>query len=149
MERHRADPLDAAAGTTSERGGGEVNKWMTAARRTTTGQGHASRRKVPGTMNAMERQWFEVLQTYCGVAAIEYERVTFKLADDTRYTPDFYVLRESGTVEFYECKGFMEDHARVKVKVAADMFPEFAFFLVVRKTKKQGGGWDVKRVGTT
>lgn len=58
-----------------------------------------------------------------------YERVTLKLADDTRYTPDFYVLELDGSVSLIEVKGFMRDDALVKLKVAATQFPEFRFYL--------------------
>ena len=59
-----------------------------------------------------------------------YERLTLKLADDTRYTPDFYVLYPDGTVQLIETKGFMRDDARVKLRVAATQYPEFEFILV-------------------
>jgi len=41
-------------------------------------------------------------------------------------------------IELHETKGFMRDDAAVKLKVAADKFPEFLFVLV-KKIKKQ---WD-------
>jgi hypothetical protein len=72
-----------------------------------------------------------------------YERVTFKLADDTRYTPDFLVLMPDNTMHFHETKGFMRDDANVKIKVAASMFPFFGFTLVTRK----GGEWILKEIG--
>ena len=59
-----------------------------------------------------------------------FEAITLKLAFDTRYTPDFYVLYPSGNAVFYETKGFMRDDANVKLKVAARQFPEFCFVLV-------------------
>ncbi len=111
-------------------------------------RGRPGRRKQPGEMNGLERAFHEATQNWVGIAALEYERITLKLAHDTRYTPDFYMLRETGTIQFYECKGFMEDHARVKIKVAAEMFPEFEFYLVRRRKKADGGGWDIQRVGT-
>ena len=111
------------------------------------GLGKAARRKAPGTMNGMERAFYETMKSWAGIAAVEYEAVTFKLAPDTRYTPDFYVLRDSGTIQFYECKGFEFQHSMVKVKVAAARFPEFEFFMVRRIAKKHGGGWDIKLIG--
>lgn len=70
-----------------------------------------------------------------------FEAVTLKLADDTRYTPDFAVLLADMTIEMHEVKGFWRDDARVKIKVAAAMFP-FRFFAV---KKEKGGAWDVER----
>lgn len=58
-----------------------------------------------------------------------YERLTLKLADDTRYTPDFYVLELDGSISLIEYKGFMRDDALVKLKVAATEFPEYRFYL--------------------
>ena len=65
-----------------------------------------------------------------------YERVTLKLADDTRYTPDFYVLELDGSVSLIEVKGFMRDDALVKLKVAASQFPEFRFYLYQKGVTK-------------
>jgi hypothetical protein len=56
-----------------------------------------------------------------------YEAVTLKLAADTRYTPDFMVMEDDGTITFVECKGFWRDDAKVKIKVAAEMYPMFRF----------------------
>lgn len=69
-----------------------------------------------------------------------YEGITLKLADDTRYTPDFVVQALSGQIELHECKGFWRDDARVKIKVAAKMFP-FRFLAV---TREKAGGWKVE-----
>lgn len=74
------------------------------------------------------------------LAAWYFERFTFKLADDTRYTPDFCVIEPDGTVVFHETKGFWRDDAYVKIKVAADMFP-FRFVAFEKVPKKGGGGW--------
>lgn len=61
-----------------------------------------------------------------------YEKITLKLADDTRYTPDFVIVHLDGMLECVETKGFMRDDAHVKVKVAAAQFP-FRFTLVDKK----------------
>lgn len=69
-----------------------------------------------------------------------YERVTLKLADDTRYTPDFWVLELDGSVSIIEVKGFFREDALVKLKVAASQFPEFRFYLFQKGTTKPIGG---------
>lgn len=46
-------------------------------------------------------------------------------------------------MELHEVKGFWQDDARAKIKIAAAMFP-FRFFAVKVKTKREGGGWDVE-----
>jgi hypothetical protein len=76
----------------------------------------------------------------------KYEPVTFRLADDTRYTPDFWVLRKDGTLEFHETKGFMRPQARIRLMVAAAQFPEFRFFLVTRPTVKSP--WKIEEMKT-
>jgi hypothetical protein len=75
-----------------------------------------------------------------------FESYTFKLADATRYTPDFAVMLASGVMEFHEVKGFWMDDARVKIKVAADRFPH-PFVAVKPIAKKNGGGWERETFG--
>ena len=97
------------------------------------------------SMNKTEAEYAGRLQ--CDLMTREilwfrYEGVTLKLADDTRYTPDFAVLRSDGTLEMHEVKGgFMRDDSWVKLKVAAEQFP-FQFILA----RKQKGEWHVKQV---
>ncbi len=114
-------------------------------------KGRTARRDA-GTMNGLEKRYagdiLAIRKAAGEIADWWYESVTLKLAPDTRYTPDFMVQLADGTLEFHECKGFMEDHAAVKLKVAATLFPH-KFVLVRRLTKKQGGGWDIKEVGQT
>ena len=104
-------------------------------------------RRTPGTMNGLEAKYAATLtidQASGAIVGYWFEAVTLKLAPDTRYTPDFMVLHNDGTLEFREVKGFMEDDAWVKLKVAADKFPIFRFTLIRQKLKRDGGGWDVK-----
>ncbi|GGO89088.1 hypothetical protein GCM10011348_46020 [Marinobacterium nitratireducens] len=63
-----------------------------------------------------------------------FEAVKLRLADRTFYTPDFQVVNdETGEIELHEVKGYWEDDARVKIKVAAAQFPEFRFIAVQHK----------------
>jgi len=103
-------------------------------------------RHTPGQMNKTEAEYAAILDDDWKAGRIVrfyFERVTFKLADDTRYTPDFMVVLPDGVIRLDEVKGFMEDDAWVKFKVAADLFP-FAFRLAKKKPKKLGGGWDIR-----
>jgi hypothetical protein len=43
----------------------------------------------------------------------------------------------------HEVKGFWTDDARVKIKVAADLYP-FRFIAAQALPKKQGGGWKIE-----
>src|ERR1700749_636830 len=88
--------------------------------------GRSRPRHIPGQMNKLEQAYGEhlTLEKIAG-NVIEYwfEGVKFKLADNTFYTPDFLVQLSSGELEVHETKGFWEEDARVKIKVAADKFP--------------------------
>jgi hypothetical protein len=74
------------------------------------------------------------------IVAWWYERWTFKLADDTRYTPDFVIQRPDGSLEVEEVKGFWRDDARVKLKVFVEQYP----FPVRAYTRGRRGEWDVE-----
>lgn len=67
--------------------------------------------------------------------------ITLKLADDTRYTPDFFMIN-NGVLDALEVKGFFRDDAKVKIKVAARQFPWVKFWLIF-KTKN---GWDTRHI---
>lgn len=90
-------------------------------------------------MNKLEAEYSAFL---CGVFH-RFECIKFRLADKTFYTPDFMVMQSDGSIEFHEVKGFWEDDARVKVKVFAEMYPEF----VVKAITKQKGQWNVEVIG--
>lgn len=94
-------------------------------------------------MNGTERKRAIELEAMLRTGEIlmwRFEAMTLKLADDTRYTPDFFVMLPDGTVRFEETKGFLRDDALVKIKVAATMFP-FSFVMLTVRPKKDGGGW--------
>jgi hypothetical protein len=90
-----------------------------------------------GTMNRTEAAYAEHLKQQERVGEVvwfKFEALKFRLADSTFYTPDFAVLPASGYLEMHEVKGFWQDDARVKIKVAASIYP----FRFVAITKKKG-----------
>lgn len=100
-------------------------------------------RMKAGTMNATERAYaaeLELLKQTGEVAWYKFEGVKLRLADNTFYTPDFAVMLINGALQMHEVKGFWTDDARVKIKVAADMYP-FEFFALKARPKKAGGGF--------
>jgi hypothetical protein len=102
------------------------------------------KRRAPGEMNKTEAAYAAHLDGQKVLGLVEcwwFETVTFKIGKDCRYTPDFLVMLADGTLEVHECKGFWADDAKVKIKVAASMFP-FRFVAVKKRAKKDGGGWD-------
>lgn len=74
------------------------------------------------------------------VAWFKFEGVKLRLADNTFYTCDYFVMLTNGELEAHEVKGFWTDDARVKIKVAAELYP-FRFIAVKAVPKKEGGGW--------
>lgn len=96
------------------------------------------KRQEPGKMNKLESQYADYLQQKQNAGIItsyRFEAIKFRLADRTFYTPDFIVTYPD-VIECHEIKGFWEDDARVKIKVAAALFPEFAFVAVQYKKKE-------------
>lgn len=90
-----------------------------------------------GQMNKTEAEYASILESRkrAGeVAWFAFEGVKLRLADSTFYSPDFAVMLAGGELEMHEVKGFWTDDARVKIKVAASMYP-FAFF-ALRKVRK-------------
>ena len=87
-----------------------------------------------GRMNGLETRYATALQERKAIGEIHsyrFESLKLRLADKTFYTPDFLVMLPSGELEFHEVKGFWEDDARVKIKVAAEQYPEFGFIAVM------------------
>lgn len=99
-----------------------------------------------GEMNKLEARYdteLWQLRHTGGVIWHKFEAVKLRLADNTFYTPDFAVMIADGTMEMHETKGFWEDDARVKIKVAASLYP-FRFKALKPLPAKRGGGWEVE-----
>ncbi|MBO9710543.1 MAG: hypothetical protein J7521_20270 [Caulobacter sp.] len=96
-------------------------------------------RMKAGRMNKMEAEYgamLEVRKRAGEVAWYAFEGIKLRLADLTFYSPDYLVMLTNGELEVHEVKGFWEDDARVKIKVAASLFP-FRFIAV----QKARGAW--------
>lgn len=107
-------------------------------------------RKVPGQMNKLEQAYARHLEgeKQAGrVLEFYYEPMGLKIAPKTFWHPDFLVLTAGHFIELHECKGFMEDHANVKIKAVAAMFWWLTVKLVRRKPAREGSGFDVREVG--
>ena len=105
------------------------------------------RQRVAGTMNGTEANYASQLEIARRVGDIQwfaFESIKLRLAPATFYTPDFLVMLADSTLEVHEVKGHWEDDARVKIKVAAEMFP-FRFIAVSPVAKRDGGGWKIER----
>lgn len=102
-----------------------------------------------GAMNKTEAAYaghLDALKFNGKIQWYRFEGMKLRLADNTFYTPDFAVMAADGQIELHEVKGFMQEDANVKIKVAAEMYP-FRFVIVRTKPKKEGGGWKFQEVG--
>lgn len=86
--------------------------------------------------NQTERLFLEefLRPAYDGVGI---ERITLKLAEGCRYTPDFDTIDDEGRITFWDTKGGkIWDDAIVKIKVAARLYPWARFIVAQKKNKK-------------
>lgn len=95
-------------------------------------------------MNKWERAYSEQLDLMRAAREIvswRFESIRLRLADGAWFKPDFTVVLPTLALEFHEVKGFWREAARVRIKVAAELYPEVTFFAVTRK----GGQWTRER----
>ena len=106
--------------------------------RKVTAKGHLK----TSTMNKTEAAYanrLELLLRTGEVLWYKFEGVRLRLADDSYFKPDFAVMVKDGTLEIHEVKGFWWEAAKVRIRVAADIYP-FRFLAV----KAEKGGWEVE-----
>lgn len=99
-----------------------------------------------GAMNKTEAAYGKELELRKAAGEVlwyKFEGLKLRLADNTFYTPDFAVMLHDNTMELHEVKGFWQDDARAKIKIAADLYP-FRFIAVKVRAKKDGGGFSVE-----
>jgi hypothetical protein len=99
-------------------------------------------------MNKTEQAYANLLETRKLAGEIlgwRFEAYKLRLADNTYYTPDFQLQLPNGEIQLHETKAcradgsiLAEDDAMVKIKVAAELYPEFQFCLV---GKERSGKW--------
>ena len=122
-----------------------------AGKTTTTQRTQALGRLKVGERNRTEaayEQHLELRRRVGEVAWYRFEGVKLRLADSTFLTVDFAVMLADGQIELHDVKGskaMYQDDAKVKMKVAAEMYP-FAFRVAYPKAKKDGGGWLIEEV---
>lgn len=109
-------------------------------------------RMKQGVMNKTEEEYANYLEGQKQIGNVlwyRFEGIKFRLGDNVHYNPDFAVMRSDNKMEIHEVKGsltFIRDDAKVKIKVAAEMFP-FKFYLVAPKKKVKPREWDFLYVG--
>jgi len=107
---------------------------------------YALGRLKTGQLNKTEAaydQHLAVLQHAGQILWRRFEGLKLRLADNTFYTPDFAVMAADGVIECHEVKGYWQDDARAKIKIAADQYP-FRFIAIKARAKKEGGGWEME-----
>ena len=95
-------------------------------------------RMKTGQMNRTETAYANYLEGLRHAGQIhwyKFEGLKLRLADNTFYSPDFFVLSRDQMLEAHEVKPrsgrsyFAMDDSKVKIKIAADMYP-FRFLIV-------------------
>jgi hypothetical protein len=107
-------------------------------------------RKGAGSgMNKTEERFKrEVIDQMENVLFDCFGSIKLRLADRTWYTPDFVVWMANGADCIFEVKGSWkaphQEDSRVKLKVAAEAYPQFQFFAAV--PNRETGGWDIEEI---
>lgn len=97
-------------------------------------------RSSANKMNKLEAAYDQHLDLQKAAGEILWHRfqpMRLRLATGAYYKPDFGVQRPTGPFELHETKGFWREAARVRIKVAAELFPFFRFIAI----KRDGGNW--------
>lgn len=145
---------DAVAAPPNRRSGHEKADCVPVAARSSDREGKDPRER----MNKAERAYESHLLSLIAageVRAQRFEAVKLRLGWNLHFTPDFRVVLADGAVEFHEVKAqrrrksgtvgaHCEEDARVKIKVAAEMFPEWTFRLV--SFNRQRGAWEFETI---
>ncbi len=91
-------------------------------------------------------QQLEALKDTGFILRYRFEAVKLRLADRTYLTMDFMVQMPDGGIEFHDVKAFwkkagkvgIEEDAAIKMKVAAEQYPEWVF----KAVWERGGKWE-------
>jgi hypothetical protein len=106
----------------------------------------AQGRLKTSVMNATETEYAQRLELQLKAGEIlwyRFEAIKLVLPGNVFYTPDFMVVGKDNVVSIHEVKGFWTDDARVKIRIAAGIFP-FHFLAIKKRAKKLGGGCEVE-----
>jgi len=80
-------------------------------------------------------QQLELLRKSGNISSWTYECIKFKLGNGAWYTPDFVVTKED-VMEIHEIKGHWKEAAKVRIKVASTLYPQFRWMAVYWKKKR-------------
>jgi hypothetical protein len=77
-----------------------------------------------------ERDVLVPLKASGEIADFKFEAVKLRLATGAWFTADFTIWTKGGAVQLHEVKGHWREAARVRIKVAAELYPLFSFYAV-------------------
>lgn len=101
--------------------------------------------KARGYRSGLEERYADFLaarKAYGEVRSWKYESHKLALGGGAWFTPDFVVVTLTGMVEIHECKGYWRDAAKLRMKIAAEKYDEFAWYVVY---DHNGVGFDIQR----
>ena len=120
-----------------------------APKKTVTQRMQALGRMKTGQMNKTEERFAQMLELERHAGKVQwwkFEGIKLMLAKNTSITVDFGVLPDTGILTMIDVKGskaMVTDDARVKMKLAAELYP-FVFKLAYPRAK--GEGWDIEEI---
>jgi hypothetical protein len=91
-------------------------------------------------------QWLVPRQQSGHFQWVAYHPIRVVLGSQANYTPDFLAVTAVGGLEAYETKGFMRQHAAIRIRAAARRLPFVEFLVVTKRRKKDGGGFEIKPI---
>lgn len=95
-----------------------------------------------GDMNKTEAAYAAHLaerQALGGIQWFKFHPMRVRLAANTFYEVDFFVLDASGQLEIHEVKGgYTSEKGQMKIKLCAEALP---IFRMLKVSKLKGGGW--------
>lgn len=114
-------------------------------------------RRTRGEMNATETKYANELEARKQAGEIAdwwFEPMSLRLSSPPegqpcRVTVDFMVLMAATGIVFMDDvkgTGVDNDASFVRMRFAAEQFPLWRFRIVKERTKKQGGGWEVREL---
>jgi hypothetical protein len=114
------------------------------------GRGKVEPGPLDAKMNRTEAEYAKTLglaKTIGLIHSWHFQRLTFILGPDLRYTPDFMVVQADGFIRFDEIKGYEREDAVVKFKLAAELHPWASWRMIERA--RPGAGvevtWNITR----
>jgi len=102
----------------------------------------------PSRMNKLETAYSQLIELERRAGTWQwwaFEAIKLRLASGAWYTPDFALLDPLGKLVIHETKGHWREAAKVRIKVAAELYPMFRFVAVTRQRRKDGGNWMFKQ----